>query len=302
MPGYHLPFFGALASGLFAEFDLDVEILDPPPGPDMNISHRVAAGGADFSLTGLTYHLLAHRDAEGRMPARFVSVLQPRAGLAAVVPESSDIHLREDLAGRRLARTRASWLADELAMAMADRGLRPPVMVEAPDGPSVALASGAVDMVATFVDAVGIEGRVGFGVRQIHMGADIYGSGLIAADSVADRVVRRVVAAVATAFEAQWRDPDAGVAGFCRRFPHVDPARARASWRELERYAFDHNPTGSMSLAKWRRTIDWLSRVHRLDIDGVADIARPELCLDYEAMESSANLQAGYQRTVRLVG
>lgn len=279
MPGYHLPFFAAAANGLFAGHGLDVEILDPPPGPDMNISHRVAAAGADFSLTGVTYHLFALRDAGGRLAARFVSVLQPRAGLAAVVPASSDLRTPADLGGRRLARSRAAWLADECVAALRDLGVAAPVLVPAPDGPGAALGAGLVDMVATFVDTVGVAGRAGFPVRSIHLGRDIYGSGLIAGDHVPGEVVTRVVAAVAEAFDRQRADPEAGVSGFCDRFPHVEPARAARSWAELEPFAFDDEPTGSMNRPKWGRTVGWLGEVHSLRL-AVDDVVRLEMCGD----------------------
>lgn len=286
MPGYHLPFFSAVASGLFADHGLDVEILDPPPGPDMNISHRVAAGGADFSLTGVTYHLFAHRDA-GSLRARFVSVLQPRAGLAAVVPASSALHTPEDLAGRRLARSKAAWLADECIAALREDGIEAPTPVPAPDGPAAALAAGAADMVATFVDTVGVAGRAGFPVRPIHVGREIYGSGLIAGDGVSGELVSRVVRAVAEAFDRQRADPAAGVAEFCARFPFVEPFRAARSWAELEPYAFDDGPTGSMTASRWQRTVEWLGGVHGLDIRSIDEIVRTDLC---RRPQPSANL------------
>lgn len=280
MPGYHLPFFGALASGLFAKHGLDVEILDPPPGPDMNISHRVAAGGADFSLTGVTYHLFAHHDAGGDMPVRFVSMLQQRAGLAAMVPTSLGLTVPADLAGKRLARTRAAWLADELMQALADLGVSPlPEIVESPNGPVVALTSGAVDMTATFVDTLGFARKVGVPMHQIHLGRDIYGSGLVAADRLPPDLVLRVVHAVADAFDAQRDHPIAGVQQFCERFPSVEPDRAAQSWAELEPYAFNDQPTGSMTLSKWQGTIDWLAPVHGLRVGSVGEIVRPELIL-----------------------
>lgn len=43
---------------MFAEHDLAVEFLDPPPG-GRAATLRVASGGADFCLTGVTYYLFA---------------------------------------------------------------------------------------------------------------------------------------------------------------------------------------------------------------------------------------------------
>lgn len=274
MPGYHLPFFAAAANGLFARHGLDVDILDPPPGPDMEISYRVAAGGADFSLTGVTYHLFAHRDADRRLAARFVSVLQPRAGLAAVVPAASDLWMPSDLGGRRLARSAAAWLAAECVAALLARGVDAPVVVPAPAGAASALRDGSVDLIATFVDTVGIGDRAGFPVRQIPVGLDVYGSGLIAGDHVPDDLAVRVAAAVAEAFDLQRREPSAGLRSFCERFPGVDPGRAARSWTELAPYCFDSGPTGSMTRAGWQRTLDWLTGVHGLLVDAVDDVAR----------------------------
>lgn len=275
MPGYHLPFFAAVANGLFARHGLDVEILDPPVGPDMNISHRVASGGAEFSLTGVTYHLFAHRDAGWRLAARFVAVLQQRAGLAAVVPAASALRTPSDLAGRRLARSRAAWLAEECAAALEARGIARPVFVDAPDGPATALASGEAEMVATFVDTVGVAERAGFPVRPIHVGLDVYGSGLIAGDSVPDDLVEQVVAAVGAAFDYQQAEPEAGVRQFCARFPNVAPHRAARSWAELEPYAYAEGATGAMEDQKWQRSLTWLAGVHHLTVPDVDEVARP---------------------------
>jgi len=34
MPGYHLPCFAGLTQGIFRRHGLDVQIIDPDPGPD----------------------------------------------------------------------------------------------------------------------------------------------------------------------------------------------------------------------------------------------------------------------------
>jgi ABC-type nitrate/sulfonate/bicarbonate transport system substrate-binding protein len=267
-------------SGLFERHGLDVELMDPPPPPGMSNSARVAAGGADFCLTGVAYHLFAVRDAGGGLAARFVSVLHQRSALAALVPESCDIRSMADLSGRRVgASATTGWLATELAAVMADRGLAPPVIVPVPDTAPAALAAGLTEMVATGVDvAPGVADKVGAPVRAIHVGHDLYASGLVAGDHVPAGIVQRAAAAVAAAFEAQRADPEQGMAEFCRRFD-VDPERAAQGWALLQPFAFGDAPVGSMRSDRWADTLAWLCRVHGLPTAPVDTVVRTELCL-----------------------
>lgn len=269
-----------MASGLFADYDLVVEILDPPPPPGTTNAQRVANGGADFCLTGVTYFLAAQKEAGDHFPARFVSVIHQRSPLGAIVAESSGIRAPADLAGRRLGRTELTgWQADELVEALADRGVGAPICVDLGPvkGPD-ALGRGDIDIVATFVDATSrVRAKGGLPVRAVHVGGDIYASGLVAADHLPTELVERMRAAVGAAFQAQRDDPEAGIADFCQRFPEAEPAHARESWALLEPYAFADGMVGAMDVARWESTIDWLARVHWLPPVAPERVYRPDL-------------------------
>jgi ABC-type nitrate/sulfonate/bicarbonate transport system substrate-binding protein len=266
-----------VADGLFADHDLDVEILDPPTGGGRENTLRVASGGADFCLTGVTYYLLARREAGAGLGARFAAVLHQRSPLAAIVAAESEIAGPADLAGRRVARSEATgWLPDELVGALAERGIDPPVIVPVAYGePPRALGRGTVDMMATFLDTTSQQQPTsGIATRAIHVGGEIYASGLVVADRVADDVVGRMVLAVRTAFEHQQRDPDGGIEQFCRRFPETRPERARETWELLAPFVFTGPPVGSMEPARWAATIAWLRGVHRFDVLDAASVYR----------------------------
>lgn len=279
LPGYHLPFFTAVAAGVFADHDLVVDILDPPPPPGSLNTHRVGQGGAEFGLTGITYFLFAKKEAGADLPARFVSVLHQRSPLGAIVAADSDITGPDDLPGRRVGRGELTgWLADECGQALADRGLDPPEYVNLPHGDApYALGRGEIDFVATMVDtAAGIAAKGGLPVRAIHLGAEIYSSGIVAADSVSSDVVARMRSAVEAAFELQRADPDSAVAEYCRRFPDVEPARARSGWDLLQPYAACEQGVGTMATERWSRTLSWVNNVHGLSPLDPARVYRPE--------------------------
>ncbi len=262
-----------MANGLFAEYDLAVEILDPAAGGGAANTLRVAAGGADFCLTGVTYYLFARREAGSGLAARFVAVVHQRSPLAAIVAAGSDIAQPENLAGRRLARSKATgWLPDELVATLAERGIASPEIVPVPyGGPPHALASGTVDIMATFLDTTSQQQPTsGISTRAIHLGREIYASGLVAGDRVPDDVVDRMVRAVRAAFEMQQRQPEGGVEQFCLRFPETAPERARETWDLLSPFVFAGPPVGSMEEDRWAETIGWLADVHSLSVPGGA--------------------------------
>src|SRR5919201_1477484 len=84
MPGYHLPLFAAEATGIWQEHGLDVELVDPFPGPDN--AKAVAAGRYDACLTSVAHYLRARREEPGRA-ARFVFMIARRPHIAAFVIE-----------------------------------------------------------------------------------------------------------------------------------------------------------------------------------------------------------------------
>lgn len=182
-----------------------------------------------------------------------------------------------DLAGRRLARSAATgWLADELIACLAERGIAPPEIVPVGYGePPRALGRGTVDMMATFLDTTTQQQPTsGVSTRAIHVGHDIYASGLVAADRVPGDVVGRMVLAVRAAFERQQREPQAGIDEFCRRFPATSPERARETWDLLAPFVFTGPPVGSMDDARWAETLAWLGGVHRFAVPSLSAVYR----------------------------
>ncbi len=279
LPGYHLPFFTGVASGIFADHGLVVDIVDPPPPPGSTNTHRVAEGGAEFGLTGVTYFLFAQKEAGENLPARFVSVIHQRSPLGAIVADDSDIESAADLPGRLMGRGELTgWLANECGQVLADRGLEPPAYVDLPHGDApYALGRGEIDVVATMVDTIGgIAVKGGLPVRGIHLGLDIYSSGLIAADAVPSELVERMRVAMAAAFELQQADPESAIAEFCQRFGDVQPDVARAGWDLLQPYAAADAGIGAMDESRWSTTIDWLSGVHGFPQIDAARVYRPE--------------------------
>lgn len=280
LPGYHLPFFTAVSSGIFAAHDLDVEILDPPPAPGSLNTHRVAEGGAEFGLTGLAYFLFAKKEGGPDLPARFVAVLHQRSPLGAIVPANSAITVAEDLPGRRVGRGELTgWLAEECTQALADHGLDAPQYVNLPHGDApYALGRGDIDFVATMVDTVaGIEVKAGVPARAIHLGPDIYSSGIVANDSVPTDVVERLRLAVAAAFERQRAEPESAVAEYCDRFPDVQPTRARSGWNLLQPFAACEEGVGAMLAERWGQTLRWVTKAHGLPPIESSQVYRPEL-------------------------
>ncbi|HET7720103.1 MAG TPA: ABC transporter substrate-binding protein, partial [Acidimicrobiales bacterium] len=105
---------------MFASFDLQVDILEPAPGPE-NV-RRVAAGGADFTLTSVTHYLTA-RAQSGNLAARFVSVVVRRSPMSGFVVADSPLTTPADLAGRRLGGPETSRLVNEFRAGMDMLGL-----------------------------------------------------------------------------------------------------------------------------------------------------------------------------------
>lgn len=225
----------------------------------------------------VTYYLFARQEAGAGLGARFAAVLHQRSPLAAIVAADSDIAGVADLAGRRVARSEMTgWLPDELAFRLTELGVDPPVVVPVAYGePPRALGRGTVDMMATFLDTTSQQQPTpGIATRAVHVGGEIYASGLVVADRVPDDVVARMVLAVRAAFEEQQRDPERGVGQFCQRFPETAPARARETWDLLAPFVFTGPPVGSMEPARWETTIAWLRRVHGFDVPDSAAVYR----------------------------
>lgn len=264
-------------NGLFAEHGLDVEVLDPSGGPDNVV--RVGQGGPDFALTSVQHYLTA-RDSHGEVGARFVAMIVQRSPVGALVPVSSGRSRPEDLAGCRLGADPANPQVSELLATLAYRGIAAPVVVEM-DGAEAraALGRGEVDAIVALVDALPRRRRqAGVDLRAVRVGRDdVYGSGLVAADSASDTLVRQVRAAVAAALEAQRRQPDAGLDAMSERYTDDLREDAPESWDILEDLVFTGVPVGTMDEAQWRTTLEFLCAARDLTVPEPSSVYRPEL-------------------------
>lgn len=268
-----MPYVAAAASGLFAEHGLDVEILEPAGGPE-NVE-RVAAAGAEFCLTSVTHYLRA-RARSGDVGARFAAVIVRRSPMAAIVAAEGDLHQPADLAGCRLGGTAESAMVQSFQAALSEAGLAPAAVVpmsyaEAP----AALGRGEIDAVADFADLMPRTRRqAGIAVRAVPFATDVYASGLVAGDSVADDVVARMRAGLVAALEEQRRDPKWGLRALLDRYPGVDPDDALEGWALVEPNVFSGAPVGSMHPDRWAATVTHLARAHGLTAPPPATVYR----------------------------
>lgn len=268
-----------MANGLFAQYGLDVEILEPAPGP-ANVA-RVASGGTEFCLTSVSHFMKAHHlkaKKNEALPARFVGVVVQRSPMAAMVAADSAWHEVSDLSRARLGGQADSELVAQFQAALTHRGLAPAPLVPVPytDGPS-ALGHGTVDMVADYADLLPRTRRqAGIPLRLVPVGPDAYSSGLVAGDSLSADLVATMRAALAAALEHQRSDPDWGVAALCDRYPEVDPVDAREGWALAEPNIFTGAPVGSMDADRWRFTLEHLSGAYGATAPAAAEVYREE--------------------------
>lgn len=276
----HLPFFAAAADGLFAEHGLEVELVESAAG--FQRVKQLAEGAGDFLLTATLYHLQAIAES-GPLPVGAVAAIHQRSPIAAVVRSDSPLLAPPDLAGRRLGTfvgKQMGWLGVELGASLRAAGLGEPVAIDVSNtSPPAALAHGDVDLIANFADLLPVDQRRGgVPLRAIPVGADVYASGLLAADRVPADTIDRFVAATAASFHLQRDDPWRGVAALRARYPGVDSEVAVDTWRTLEPFAF---PGGDrvgapMDKAGWERTIRWTAQTHDLPVVPVDQMVRAE--------------------------
>ena len=238
----------------------------------------MAAGGADFCLTSVVHYLSAIAES-GPVPARFVSVVVQRSPLAGIVAADSAIAAPADLSRRRLGGPSDSRFVAEYQASLRHLGLAPSVLVPTDyGGAPAALGRGEIDVLADFVDLVPRTRRqAGIDVRPVPLGVDIYSSGLVAADSLADEVVDRMVAAVGAALEHQRQDPRAGLGELRRRYPGVDTDDALEGWALAEPNIFTGVRPGSMDPARWEATTAFLTSAHGFPAVAPNTLYRPEL-------------------------
>jgi NitT/TauT family transport system substrate-binding protein len=292
MPGYHLPYFTAAATGLYEAEGLDVEIVDPEPGVE-NV-RAVARGAYDACLTSVAYFVQA-KAADADLPAKFVFMVARRTHMAAFCigrrPTAAGRVPRalEDLAGATLLGSRDSPFVREFLAAVRGLGIEPGPTVELPyEDVMDALAAGRGDVAADYLDLLpAFEAAAEpYGVHVdalpfYHAGVDVYGSGLVVgSDVIATRpdAVRRLVRALRAALTATRRKPAVGLPLLAQRFPATDPRRALDGWRAGEPLIFGENGApddlGRMDVETWERTLEHQSSVQgapRVEPESVYD-------------------------------
>jgi NitT/TauT family transport system substrate-binding protein len=282
LPGVHLPFFAAVADGLFAEYGLDVELVESAPGAER--VKLLADGAGDFLLTASLYHLQALA-LLGPTPVHAVGVLHRRNPVAALVRVDSGITSPADLGGRRLGApvgAQMGWLAVELQAWLDAAGVHPAEIADM-DYPSAfaALGRGEIDAVADLADLLPIDrrrARTPLRAVPVAPDVDLYTSAVLANDAVPAELVDRFVRAAAASFDRQRADPGRGVPELVAMYPEVDPEAAAETWLALEPYAFagGTGAVASMDAQGWARTLDWLARAHGVPAVPVDQVVRAE--------------------------
>lgn len=294
--GMHLPAFAAAEAGLFAEQGIEVEFVSGGAIPDWTLSglsqrvKQVAAGDADFALTSVAYLACAQAEEGGRLTARFAAVSHQRNPIAAVVREDSDIHEPADLPRARAAKWCFPWFTQEYVGTLARMGLGRATVVESAGdvdletmgGMNRALRDGAVDVIPVWMDMTPYHRKAefrdaGFPTRVIPLDAEVYTTGLLAADRLPLDLVVRMRDAFVAGYDVQREDPEPGLAAFRRRFPTISDEHIRANWALFEPYAFDGPPPGSMDAERWLDTIDYTASTHGLPRFSAESMYRPEL-------------------------
>ena len=275
LPGYHLPYLAGAGEGLFAEHGLEVEILEPAPGPE-NV-RRVAEGGSDFCLTSVAHYLNARRR-WGDLAARYAAVVVQRSPMAALVAAASPLALAADLPHQRVGGRPDDGFVLDYAAALDALGLGPPAVVpmEHGDAPE-ALGRGAIDAVPEFVDLVPrVRREAAIPVRAIAFGTEVYSSGLVAADDLPAELVERMRAALVASLQRQREQPRRGLAALGERYPEVDPEAAVEGWHLAEPNIFTGAPVGAMDPARWEATLAHVARARGLAAVEPTTVYRPE--------------------------
>lgn len=269
----HLPVFAAAAGGLFAEQDLDVELVNGQG----STTERLAAGEAEFGLTATLYFLRSQASQQSQLPVRFVVPFHQRDPIAALVRDDADMATVEDLVGRPAARWQLAWMADAYTAALARTGLAAPEIVPVEGDPSAALRTRDVEVVPSWAETIPVRSYAGVGIRAIPFDLEGYASGLVAADRVDDDIVARMCRALVDGFTRQQAEPDPGLTAFCAHYPEVPRQDARENWRLFLPFAQTTSPR-SVDPALWAATVADIQAAHglgSLDAPRLARVPEP---------------------------
>src|ERR671932_909622 len=211
MPGYHLPLFAAAVDGIWERHGLDVEIVDPYPGPAN--ARAAAMGRYDVCLTSVAHYLRAQAEEPG-LAARFVFMVARRTHMAAFAVEGRRAsHGREiesfaDLERASVLGSPDKAFSREYDALLRHLGLERGPLVEKPyDETMAALAAGEADVAADFLDLLPAFEAAGADVVTLPFadaGIDVYGSGAVAGTHFIDErpeALRRLVRGLRDALE-----------------------------------------------------------------------------------------------------
>lgn len=278
MPGYHLPYVAAADNGMFERHGLEVQILDPEPGPD-NI-RAVAAGRYDACLTSVAHFLKAKQE-DPALEARFVFMVTrlPHMAVFAVTDRPArngrPVASFEDLDGAVFIGPVGSGFEREYQALMRHLSLSGGPAVDMSYGRALkGLMAGEGDVTADHLDLMprfaSAARRAGVRIKALpfyEAGLDHYGSGLVVGDRwIEDRgdAISALLDATREALIATRHDPLGGLAALQRRLPGVDAERALQGWTAGEPLIFvdgSDEHVGEMNEATWERTLAWHAAV-----------------------------------------
>lgn len=224
------------ADGLFADYGLSVEIMEPAAKAD-NIK-RVSDGSVDFCLTSFQHYLSARR-LYGEINARFVAAVVQDSPIGALVRGDADCTEVSDLSGIVLGSSLNSPHLGEVQLGLRRLGMNPASVQEVPGDMYEALGTGVVDGLVGFVDGLPRARRdSGTGLTAVPVGLPVYASGLVAGSHVPIEAVVRVRAAVSETLRRQREERARGTAEMSSRYPYISKAIAEEGWLILEPYVF----------------------------------------------------------------
>jgi NitT/TauT family transport system substrate-binding protein len=279
IPGYHLPCFTGITTGIFRRHGLAVEMFDPEAGPENILA--VDAGRYDLCLTSVAHFLNAKRTRPELEP-RFVFMVARRTHMAAfavagrVAATGRPIARHADLDGAGVLGREDSPFVWEYTALLGELGGAPGPIVETPyEDVMPALIRGDGDVAPDFVNLLPKFQAAAAGTSAeivclpFHAaGVDIYGSGLVAGRELREErpdVLRRAIDGLREAMIATRDDPSLGIQALAERVPTANPELALADWRAGEVLIFDEagdDELGAMNPETWRRTLAYFGAAY----------------------------------------
>jgi NitT/TauT family transport system substrate-binding protein len=263
MPGYHLPLFAAAVDGIWQRRGLDVDLVDPYPGPAN--ARAAAMARYDACLTSVA-HFLRAKTEDPELDARFVTMVAQDTHMTVFARRESGIRDFSGLAGATALGSPDKAFVREYEALLRHLQLERGPLVEVPyEETTAALAEGKADVAADFLDLLPRFEAAGADVVALPFrdaGIDIYGSGLVAGTRFIDErpeALRRLVGALREAVKTADREPGRALEAMRKRLSDFDASytlRGLASGRPLV------TPYKPMTAAKWRRTIDYHAATH----------------------------------------